>query len=500
MYQKEKIKRLLGEVELLEQLALRTESEQAALLQKVHPNYAVSARNLVHYLAVRSRELRNLQEGLSEMGISSQSHAEGYTLHNLANIRRLLLALLGKPWRNVPVYPGPNIADSDRLLRRHTQYMFGKAHYTFHTRLMVTLPTEAAADEKLMEALIVNGMDVARINTAHDDPATWRQMVRLVHRTARKHNRSVKIYMDLAGPKMRTTLTSGKGQDKGITLYDGDLLRVYRNLPAEMDPPEHRARVSLTLPEVFQSVKEGQSIWFDDGAIGGVIQSIHPDYLVVEITQAPAGGARLKHEKGINLPDTHFDLPALTADDLTHLPLLVQLSDMIGYSFVRRPQDVDTLLKHLHDLNGNHAGIVLKVENKEAFDNLPSLLLTAMQHPKVGIMIARGDLAVEVGFLRMAEVQEEILWLAEAAHLPVIWATQVLDSLAKKGRATRAEISDAVKAVRAECAMLNKGPYIVEALATLKDIDARMAQHEEKKLKMLRPLNVARLFLDQRGS
>jgi pyruvate kinase len=116
------------------------------------------------------------------------------------------------------------------------------------------------------------------------------------------------------------------------------------------------------------------------------------------------------------------------------------------------------------------------------------LLLTAMRRQRVGVMIARGDLAVEVGYERLAELQEEILWLCEAAHLPVIWATQVLEQLAKSGLPSRAEISDAAMGERAECVMLNKGPHIDEAVVVLHDILSRMADHHYKKNALLRRL------------
>jgi pyruvate kinase len=112
-------------------------------------------------------------------------------------------------------------------------------------------------------------------------------------------------------------------------------------------------------------------------------------------------------------------------------------------------------------------------------------------------MVARGDLAVEVGFQRLAEVQEEILWLAGAGHVPVVWATQVLESLAKRGVPSRSEITDAAMGERAECVMLNKGPYIVDAIAALDDILTRMADHQRKNRSLLRQLKAwnSTLFL-----
>jgi pyruvate kinase len=111
-----------------------------------------------------------------------------------------------------------------------------------------------------------------------------------------------------------------------------------------------------------------------------------------------------------------------------------------------------------------------------------------MRRPAAGVMIARGDLAVECGYERMAEIQEEILWVCEAAHMPVVWATQVLESLAKKGLPSRAEITDAAMGERAECVMLNKGPYLCDAVEALDDILQRMQDHQVKKSATLRRL------------
>jgi pyruvate kinase len=149
---------------------------------------------------------------------------------------------------------------------------------------------------------------------------------------------------------------------------------------------------------------------------------------------------------------------------------------------------VRQLLNALQLAKGQAVGVVLKIETLHGFENLPELMLAAMAGHSAGVMIARGDLAVECGFERMAEVQEEILWCSEAAHMPVIWATQVLESQAKTGVPSRAEISDASMGVRAECVMLNKGPYIVETIRTLDNILCRMAGHQTKKSPLLRAL------------
>ena len=247
--------------------------------------------------------------------------------------------------------------------------------------------------------------------------------------------------------------------------------------------------MACTLPEIFGQVSVGERIWFDDGRIGGIIRRVEADWLEVEITQAREGGEKLAGDKGINLPDSQLDLPALTAKDIEDLAVVAGETDLIGLSFVQRGADVETLRARLLALGWPEIGIVLKIETRRAFENLPELLFSAMASQAAGVMIARGDLAVECGYERLAEVQEEILWAAEAAHMPVIWATQVLETLARTGQPSRAEITDAAMGVRAECVMLNKGPHIIEAMRTLDDILQRMQAHQAKKRPLLRALH-----------
>jgi len=166
---------------------------------------------------------------------------------------------------------------------------------------------------------------------------------------------------------------------------------------------------------------------------------------------------------------------------------------------VQTAGDVEELHRQLKRLRHSNLGIILKIETCAAFEHLPELLLAAMQSPSIGVMIARGDLAVECGYERMAELQEEILWMCEAAHVPVIWATQVLEKLSRAGLPTRAEITDAAMGVRAECVMLNKGPEMGAAVRALHDILGRMQTHQNKKQSMLRALKVARDFSPARA-
>jgi pyruvate kinase len=164
---------------------------------------------------------------------------------------------------------------------------------------------------------------------------------------------------------------------------------------------------------------------------------------------------------------------------------------MVGYSFVQSAEDVTLLQEELArriPADQPVPAVVLKIETRRAVRRLPQIIVRAAGCQPTAVMIARGDLAVELGYERIAEMQEESLWLCEAAHVPVTWATQVLEGLAKDGVPTRAEVSDAVMADRAECVMLNKGAFVVQAVKLLDDVLLRMQAHQEKKTPRLRAL------------
>lgn len=274
--------------------------------------------------------------------------------------------------------------------------------------------------------------------------------------------------------------------EQRIRLKAGDALILTRD-PRGGDP--RRPAIPCTLPEAFQLVGAGDPIWFDDGRLGGVVEDVSSGEILVRVTHAGPDGTTLRADKGINLPETDLRLPAITAADGPAIAFAARCADLLGLSFVNSPSDVRNVRQLLREHGADGMGIVLKVETKQAFAALPELLLAALEEATpTAVMVARGDLAVECGYERLAEVQEEILWLAEAAHVPVIWATQVLEGLAKTGRPSRAEITDAAMGVRAECVMLNKGPWIVEAMAALDDILVRMAAHHDKKRSLLREL------------
>jgi pyruvate kinase len=283
--------------------------------------------------------------------------------------------------------------------------------------------------------------------------------------------------------------------DQPIVLRKGDTVVLSNNLRLGGGPKVREdgrvvrpATINCTIPEVLRDVKAGERVWFDDGKIGGVIKKVVDSEAAIEITHAGAAGSKLRANKGINLPDRKLSIASLTTKDLDDLQVVAEQADIVGMSFVRSPDDVEGLEVHLARLGRPDIGLLLKIETRQAFDNLPLLVLAAMRRPVAGVMIARGDLAVECGYERMAEIQEEILWVCEAAHMPVVWATQVLESLAKRGVPSRAEITDAAMGERAECVMLNKGPHLCDAVEALDDILQRMQDHQVKKTAMLRRL------------
>jgi pyruvate kinase len=597
---------LIDELWALREHMLATEHAFSERLLAVSEPYRPSARNLAHYLALRQEDRRPLQEKLAWLGLSSLGNSESHVLANLDKVLGILHRLTGQTWSERSLEEPAGIRSSHQLLGQHTATLLGAQPPGRTVRIMVTLPSEAALDYGLVHHLVAAGMDIARINCAHDDAGGWSSMATHVRRAAQALGRPVRILMDLGGPKLRTGLippapavlklqptrdTFGRvtrkaclglrafgstmpvggasahiavspdwlarleagdrldlvdardahrrltvlkrdgagvlcecrqttyfvpetrlerrrqrhgkhhpllaelpSRPSNLLLRQGDLLRLTRAMPAGPDQEGPCAEdgamlsISCTLPEVFTQVCIGERIFFDDGRIGGVIRKVDSTALTIEIVQASREGSRLAGDKGINLPDSQLDLPALTEKDIEDLSVVARHADLVGLSFVQRGSDIDALRSRLAALGAHQIGVILKIETRRAFENLPELLLSAMASRTAGVMIARGDLAVECGYERLAEVQEEILWATEAAHMPVIWATQVLETLAKTGQPSRAEITDAAMGERAECVMLNKGPYILDAMRVLDDILKRMQSHQAKKRSLLRAL------------
>jgi pyruvate kinase len=253
------------------------------------------------------------------------------------------------------------------------------------------------------------------------------------------------------------------------------------------------AFISCTSNEIFNSVKENERVLFDDGKIEGIIKEVSERELLILITHAKDTGSSLKSDKGINFPESDLKISGLTEKDKQDLPFVVKYADIVNLSFVNKPADVEELQKELASLDAENIGLILKIETQSGFNHLIEILLQAMQNYPVGVMIARGDLAIECGWENMGRIQEEILSICQAAHIPVIWATQVLDNLAKKGIPSRAEITDATMSQRAECVMLNKGPHILSAIKLLDQILKNMKHYQLKKAPLLPVMQIGSL-------
>ncbi len=606
---------LRAAVEHLRNEAIAREQAAAATINALPAAARDDARNLLHYLALRDHDQRRLQEALATAGLSSLGRSEGDVLPALSAVIRALAALDGVR----PLPPAPAARHGAARLSAHAKAAFGPEPEDRSVRIMATLPGTAAHDPELIRKLLDAGMDLARINCAHDDATAWLAMIRHLRRAARESGRPCRVLMDLAGPKLRTgalatlpgvlhwkpahdrlgkvtapacvaliaadadaanaplpeipgadavlpisgflpatlrrgdvvRFTDARGKHRELLITGGSAkarlaeahegawveaglrLKVHRGkkvneqiiatgaiaaLPAVIEPlvlhvgdtfvltadpaPGHPAgidangkrvpaTIACSLPEVFAVAKPGAAVWFDDGKIGAQVRSVTPARLTVKITAANPAGSRLLSDKGINLPETTLPLAGLTADDLKDLDVAAEHADLIGLSFAQRVEDVQALQAELDRRGATKTGIVLKIETRDGFAHLPTLLLRALARPPVAVMVARGDLAVEAGFARLAEVQEEMLWLCEAARVPVIWGTQVLETLVKKGQPSRAEVTDAAMGVRAECVMLNKGKHQPRAVAFLADVLTRMQAHQRKKTAMLRRLAVS---------
>ncbi len=592
------------------------------LAQKIEDNFRLkktgiknkcSRDNLLCYLALRQHDLSSLQLRLAEEGLSSLGMVEGQVLTSIEQILK-----------HFGIHPvNTNLCKissncSSRELRKRSKLMFGTPRQTRRTYIMVTLDASDIHQQELIERLFENGMDVVRINCAHNTCNEWKLIIKAVRRAEsrlaqakRADRRKCVILMDLGGPKIRTgqmelksrplkitvpqnlhsrsmgiiegfldieanytelldqklgpssfvlavsplnnceldcleigqTITFKDGRDEqqrtvtvlekispkkvriglerstylkegirldGRTRSNNDnnnkcsfIIRNIRAQPIEVKveagnilhlykdgvtlghsgnrldskPPG----INCTYPQILDQVKVGHRIFIDDGKIEAIVSSSNKRYLELKIISPRGTIARIKSNKGINFPDSSIKMPSLTSDDIDDLNFVVEHADMVGLSFVHRPEDIYDLHKIVSKLGHPNLGIVAKIETADAIDNLAKILIAGLELPKFALLIARGDLAVEVGFENLVFVQEDILCLCEAAHIPVILATQILESLTEHGLKSRAEITDAIMGQRAECVMLNNGAHILEAVKTLGLLLSTEEHHQIKK-------------------
>jgi len=592
----QKLAALLTEALALNDALERESVRQHKRIDAALPKHRASARNLAHYLGLRRRDMRQLQSELASIGLSSLGRSEGHVRDSV----RLLCS-----WLSAGKVPGARSAaetlDQSRaqsLLRENTRALFGPRPSDRHVYIMVTAPTAAEATETWADSLLSAGIDVLRINGAHESPAEWAKIVSVFKARSAAGGHAGRIFVDLPGPKLRAeirqmeervlhlprhkdrlgrtsaptevtlvaryrsedegeaqipvpvkwlskmrggdivVLTDAAGRSRPMrvrgqgangvladcerTLYVrsglrlawqregrvlgrgvvGALPRMPRSLEFmpgdefvlnESGRARRRGTRVLCLPQtdLLSQVRVGERVVLDDGRIIAVVESAEPEELRCRVQKTVKQPTRLRTGKGVAFPDSALSTAALTTSDEEALDFALAHADGASVSFVNSARDVARVGERIRKAERPGFGMILKLETRGSMKNLPGILFEALRYDPVGLMIARGDLAVELSFERLAEMQEEILWLGEACHLPVIWATQVLDTVAQTGLPTRAEVTDAAMAMRAECVMLNKGPNIATAVRMLADIIRKMETHQYKKQALLRPLAVA---------
>lgn len=480
---------LRSSLESLESTMIDKVEKLHFLVDKVHSKQQEAARNLLYYLALRNEDIRGLQDDLHIYGLSSLASSESHIHHQLQSI----LQRLGKEY-DMNELESCTYDFSRKETAAKSRWLFGKKTDPLVPYIMVTFDSSFAENYAIIKTLLQNGMNVARINCAHDDEVTWSRMIHLIKRASRHTGINCRIYMDLAGPKIRTRLL-GKSVRRGkVKVRVGELIWLAERSEGFSD---NEIVISPTEPGIISKLKKGERVFIDDGIIKGVIEKRKKDRAAMRIVRISSGKRVIKEGKGINFPDSELSVQPLTDFDKACLPFICEHADLVGYSFVRFPHELEELQRLLKKYSKKTPDIIIKIETPQAVKNLPGLLLQGMQSKVFGAMIARGDLAVEIGFERMGEVQEEILWICEAAHVPVVWATQVLETLNKTGVATRSEITDAAHAAMAECVMVNKGDHTIEVIETLGDIFHRVGGHHIKKRFTFRPLGIALDFFKE---
>ena len=446
--------------------------------------YDVDAINLAQYISMRKRDLSDLQFVLSSHGLSSLGRNESKVMTALDSLI-VSVGLLARIDENL-VYPSAEIMKAGHnSIATSCDRIFGNKHDPSRTRIIATLSTEAAFNAEYVDKLVASGMDCARINCGHDDQEVWAGMVENVRKSALKFKRDIKILMDISGPKCRIIKVQNNNNAR---IHRGDIVFLART---KKRMREDYSSFCINFDSIISKLVIGSEVSIDDGRAFGIVNKLCEDGAIIEITKVREKGLVIKADKGISFPSVEIDIPVLTPKDYYDLDFIAQHADMVGFSFVQRPQDIELLQDHLSVRQGNRDPhtIILKIETPLAVKNLPILILQSALHNPTGVMIARGDLAIEIGFPRLSEIQEEIIWLCEAAHVPVIWATEVLNQFTKEGIMSRTEMTDAAMSQRAESVMINKGKYLAEAICLLKDIVLRMDRHYAKKFARYTPLH-----------
>lgn len=326
------------------------------------------------------------------------------------------------------------------------------------TKIICTLGP-AVDNEEMIRSLILGGMNAARFNFSHGSHPEHLERLNRLKAVRDSMGVAVATILDTRGPEIRIK----SFESKSIELNTGDPF----TLTAD-DITGDQSRVSVTYPNLPNEVEPGQMILIDDGLVAIRVDQVKEKDILCTVEN----GGTLSANKSINIPGAHIQLPALTERDIADIRFGVENDfDFIAASFVRRAADVEAVRQVLQEYGGNDIKIIAKIENQEGVDNIDDILAAAD-----GIMVARGDLGVEIPAAKVPVLQKKMIRKGHQAGKPVITATQMLDSMIRNPRPTRAEVSDVANAVYdgTSCVMLSGetagGKYPIEALKAMTDI------------------------------
>lgn len=338
------------------------------------------------------------------------------------------------------------------------------------TKMICTIGP-ASENEEILSKIIEAGMNASRHNFSHGDHEEHKGRILKVKELAKKYNKEIAIVLDTKGPEIRT----GKFEPSKIELQKGSEFTIYVG-PEAQDLVGDATKCSVTYDGLANDVKPGNTILIDDGLVGLEVKSVEGNAVKCEVKNTGLVGTH----KGVNVPGVSIQLPALTKKDESDLIFGCEIGvNMIAASFVRKAKDVQAIRKVLDDNGGKDILICSKIENQEGVDNIDSIL-----EESDAIMVARGDLGVEIPIENVPAVQKMIIEKCNKAGKPVVTATQMLDSMIRNPRPTRAEVSDVANAILdgTDAIMLSgesaNGSYPVEAVQTM----AKIARETEKQL------------------
>ena len=327
------------------------------------------------------------------------------------------------------------------------------------TKIVCTIGP-ASEKEEVLQELFLKGLNVARLNFSHGTHEEHKKTIDTIKKTREKLDLPIGIMLDTKGPEIRI----GNFNEEEIKLAQGDSFTLTtRNIIGD------KTIVSVLYEGLPKDVKKGDRILIDDGLIEVKVEEIING---TDIRCKVLNGGTLKDHKGINIPNVSINLPAITKKDIEDIKFGIDNDiDFIAASFIRKATDVLEIRKILEENNGEHIQIISKIENQEGFDNIDEII-----EASDGIMVARGDLGVEILTEEIPLIQKKIIKKCNIAGKPVITATQMLDSMIRNPRPTRAEVTDVANAILdgSDAIMLSGetaiGKYPIEAVETMHNI------------------------------